>query len=106
MQKGRGLYDRDGYRPRDKNQLRDEIISNQTAFGETERQAMVVMARFATAGLESVGTAAGKVAGKLETVAVQMDAAIKRLDGMGGGGGRAPVKAGTPQGGGRAGGEY
>jgi hypothetical protein len=108
MQKGRGLYDRDGYRPRDKNQLRDEIISNQTAFGETERQAMVVMARFATAGLESVGTAAGKVAGKLETVAVQMDAAIKRLDGMGGGagGGGKKVTAKTPQSGGRAGGEY
>jgi|GEM_PF-4727943 hypothetical protein len=35
-----------------------------------------------------------------------LDGVIQRLDGMGGGGGRAPVKAGTPQGGGRAGGEY
>ena len=87
MQKGRGLYDRDGYRPRDKNQLRDEILSNQNAFGETERQAMVVMARFATAGLESVGNAASKAAGKFETVSTQMEVIIKRLDGMGGGGG-------------------
>ena len=87
MQKGRGLYDRDGYRPRDKNQLRDEILSNQNAFGETERQAMVVMARFATAGPESVGNAASKAAGKFETVSTQMEVIIKRLDGMGGGGG-------------------
>ena len=98
---------RNGYRPRDKNQLRDEIISNQTAFGETERQAMVVMARFATAGLESVGNAAGKVAGKLEVVSVRLDGVIKRLDGMGGGGGgKKDVTATTPQGGGRAGGEH
>ena len=69
---------------------------------------MVVMARFATAGLESVGTAASKAAGKLETVAVQMDVVIKRLDGMGGGGGGGgkKVTARTTQSGGRAGGEY
>ena len=69
---------------------------------------MVVMARFATAGLESVGNAAAKVAGKLETVAVQMDVVIKRLDGMGGrgGGGKKEVTARTPQSGGRAAGEY
>jgi len=40
---------------------------------------MVVMARFATAGLESVGNAASKAAGKFEVVSVKLDGVIKRL---------------------------
>jgi|GEM_PF-2901819 hypothetical protein len=68
---------------------------------------MVVMARFATAGLESVGNAASKAAGKFEVVSVKLDGVIKRLDGMGGGGGGGKkVAARTTQSGGRAGGEY
>jgi len=63
-------------------------------------------ARFATAGLESVGNAAIKAAGKFEVVSVQLDKVIKRLDGMGGGGGGKKVTARDTQSGGRAGGEY
>ena len=63
-------------------------------------------ARFATAGLESVGNAASKAAGKFEVVSVQLDKVIKRLDGMGGGGGGKKVTARDKQSGGREGGEY
>ena len=63
-------------------------------------------ARFATAGLESVGNAASKAAGKFEVVSVKLDKAIKRLDGMGGGGGGKKVAARDTQSGGREGGEY